>query len=184
MQKASAPPEDCVVTDCAVWSGSSSRRYPPDLRERAARMVAASSDQHESGVGGDRRGCPAVASCWHPQGPSPADSHHQYESINRTDPSTVVGYRSSSRAPCDRRARSRLRVRRGVKHVGGRPAPHPADQSRRDHDPPVGVSTAAIVTTAATATPIHHAAIAVSTPLLQTPCRSSAARAHPLYRRP
>jgi hypothetical protein len=28
--------------------------------------------------------------------PSPADSHHQYESINRTDPSTVVGYRSSS----------------------------------------------------------------------------------------
>src|SRR5580693_1441966 len=94
MQKASAPPEDCVVTDCAVWSGSSSRRYPPDLRERAARMVAASSDQHESGVGGDRRGCPAVASCWHPQGPSPADSHHQYESINRTDPSTVVGYRA------------------------------------------------------------------------------------------
>jgi hypothetical protein len=47
-------------------------------------MVAASSAQHESGVGGDRRGCPAVASCRHPQGPSPADSHHQYESINRT----------------------------------------------------------------------------------------------------
>src|SRR5271156_5599702 len=57
-------------------------------------MVAASSDQHESGVGGDRRGCPAVASCRHPQGPSPADSHHQYESINPTDPSSVVGYRS------------------------------------------------------------------------------------------
>lgn len=48
---------------------------------------------------------------------------------------------------------------------GGCPAPHPADQSRRDRDPPVGVSTAATVTTAATATPIHHAAIAVSTPL-------------------
>jgi hypothetical protein len=30
------------------------------------------------------------------QGPSPADSHHQYESINRTDASTVVGYRPSS----------------------------------------------------------------------------------------
>jgi hypothetical protein len=30
-------------------------------------MVAASSDQHESVVGGDRRGCPAVASCRHPK---------------------------------------------------------------------------------------------------------------------
>jgi hypothetical protein len=36
-------------------------------------MVAASSDQHESGVGGDRRGCPAVASCRHPRSVSPPD---------------------------------------------------------------------------------------------------------------
>jgi transposase len=29
-------------------SGSASRRYPPELRERAVRMVAEISDQHES----------------------------------------------------------------------------------------------------------------------------------------
>ena len=29
-------------------SGGSSRRYPPELRERAVRMVAEISDQHES----------------------------------------------------------------------------------------------------------------------------------------
>ena len=29
-------------------SGNSSRRYPPELRERAVRMVAEISDQHES----------------------------------------------------------------------------------------------------------------------------------------
>ena len=50
-----------------------------------------------------------------------------------------------------------------------------ADQSRADHDLPVGVSAAATVTTAATATPIHHAAIAASMPPQQTPCRLSAA---------
>ena len=59
--------------------------------------------------------------------------------------------------------------------MSGRPAPHRADQSRAEQDPPVGVSAAATVTTAATATPIHHAAIAASMPSQQTPCRLSAA---------
>ena len=125
------------------------------------------------------------------QGPSPADSPHQYESINRADPSTVVGYRSSSaptvrrptrprrsprpagprtRAPRPRRGRSgagdrsRACIPGSISPPGqarsqpcrDRSAPHPADQSRGDHDPPVGVSTVATVTTAATATPIHH----------------------------
>ena len=31
-----------------VMSGGSSRRYPPELRERAVRMVAEISDQHDS----------------------------------------------------------------------------------------------------------------------------------------
>src|SRR5271156_5933861 len=41
---------------------------------------------------------PLLLAAGTPQSPSPADSHHHYESINRTDPSTVVGYRSSSRS--------------------------------------------------------------------------------------
>ncbi len=63
MQKTSPPLEDWVVNRPRGFVRQFLGRYPPDLRERAVRMVAASSDQHESGVGGDRRGCPAVASC-------------------------------------------------------------------------------------------------------------------------
>jgi hypothetical protein len=47
-------------------SGGSSRRYPPELRERAVRMVAKISDQHDSEwvwIGPTRSGtvdCPAT----------------------------------------------------------------------------------------------------------------------------
>jgi transposase-like protein len=37
-----------IVGDDGVLSRISSRRYPPELRERAVRMVAEISDQHES----------------------------------------------------------------------------------------------------------------------------------------
>ena len=57
-------------------SGGSSRRYPPELRERAVRMVAEISDQHDSewaaisevagllGVGARRR---CASGCARPQ---------------------------------------------------------------------------------------------------------------------
>ena len=55
-------------------------------------MVAASSDQNESGVGGDRRGCPAVASCQHPQVPSPADSQPGLAENRPLGDGVVTGY--------------------------------------------------------------------------------------------
>ena len=52
-------------------------------------MFAASSDQHESGVGGDRRGCPA-ASCRHPEAP-----HLRIHTINRNRLTALIPRLSS-----------------------------------------------------------------------------------------
>src|ERR1700739_1280229 len=41
-------PETPLLGKVGVMSGGSSRRYPPELRERAVRMVAEISDQHDS----------------------------------------------------------------------------------------------------------------------------------------
>src|ERR1700688_1014224 len=43
-----ACPETPLLGKVGVMSGGSSRRYPPELRERAVRMVAEISDQHNS----------------------------------------------------------------------------------------------------------------------------------------
>jgi transposase-like protein len=43
-----ACPETPLLGRVGVMSGGSSRRYPPELRERAVRMVAEISDQHDS----------------------------------------------------------------------------------------------------------------------------------------
>src|SRR5271155_3206702 len=43
-----ACPETPLVGKVGVMSGGSSRRYPPELRERAVRMVAEISDEHGS----------------------------------------------------------------------------------------------------------------------------------------
>jgi len=45
---APACPETPLLGKVGVMSGGSSRRYPPELRERAVRMVAEISDQHDS----------------------------------------------------------------------------------------------------------------------------------------
>jgi hypothetical protein len=118
-------------------SGSSGRRYPPDLRERAVRMVAASSDQHESVVGGDRRGCPAVASCRHPKAP-----HLRIHTI-KTNRLTALIRRLSSGivrrpAPRDRRVRSAGRDLIGEHHRkgSGAGAPTPRNPPVRSSFPP------------------------------------------------
>src|SRR5271154_3881147 len=41
-------PETPLVGKVGVMSGGSSRRYPPELRERAVRMIAEVSNQHDS----------------------------------------------------------------------------------------------------------------------------------------
>ena len=43
-----ACPETPLFGKVGVMAGSTSRRYPPELRERAVRMVAEISDQHDS----------------------------------------------------------------------------------------------------------------------------------------
>ena len=48
MAEATACPETPLLGKVGVMSGGSSRRYPPELRERAVRMVAEISDQHDS----------------------------------------------------------------------------------------------------------------------------------------
>ena len=118
-------------------SGCSARRYPPDLRERAVRMVAASSDQHESVVGGDRRGCPAVASCRHTKAP-----HLRIHTIE-TNRLTALILRLSSGAvrrpaPRDRRVRSAGRDLIGEHHRkgSGAGAPTPRNPPVRSSFPP------------------------------------------------
>jgi hypothetical protein len=49
VQKASRNPADWAVNRPASSLGDCSRRYPPDLRERTVRMVAARSDQQFGG---------------------------------------------------------------------------------------------------------------------------------------
>jgi transposase len=63
-------------------SGGSSRRYPPELRERAVRMVAESSDQRESewaAIGEVARllgvGCAEMVRKWVRQGQVDAGAH-------------------------------------------------------------------------------------------------------------
>jgi transposase-like protein len=41
-------PETQILGRVGVMSGSTSRRYPPELKERAVRMLAEIRDQHES----------------------------------------------------------------------------------------------------------------------------------------
>src|SRR5258708_29535153 len=48
MWTAAACRETPLLGRVGVMSGGSSRRYPPELRKRAVRMVAEISDQHES----------------------------------------------------------------------------------------------------------------------------------------
>ena len=55
------------------------RTYPPELRERAVRVVVASSDQHESEWAAVGEVARLFASCRQSQGPSPADSHHRIQ---------------------------------------------------------------------------------------------------------
>ena len=81
------------------------RRYRPELRERAVRVVVASSDQHESGVGGGRRGCPLLLAAGTPKAPHLRIHTIKHESINRTDPRLSSGIVRRP-ALCDRGIRS------------------------------------------------------------------------------
>jgi hypothetical protein len=96
-----------------VLSGSCSRRYPPDLRERAVRVVAASSDQHEWEWAAIGEVAPLLLAAGTPKAP------HLRIHTNTNRLTALIPRLSSGivrrPAPCDRRIR-----------FGGSSAHHPS----------------------------------------------------------